>query len=126
MYPNALSNSRVPLNLIFQLWSTYLDSVYYSFVRLGRHCTQVVKAGFDVNRGLFTSTAEGGLAFPQPSAAHVAAAPALLHFLGLAFGKALYEGILLDTPLAPFFVARLQVQLFVLCISSLQSLLGLS
>ncbi|KAK9903317.1 hypothetical protein WJX75_002686 [Coccomyxa subellipsoidea] len=69
---------------------------------------EVVKAGFDVNRGLFTSTAEGGLAFPQPSAAHVAAAPALLHFLGLAFGKALYEGILLDTPLAPFFVARLQ------------------
>ncbi|EIE23025.1 hypothetical protein COCSUDRAFT_15978, partial [Coccomyxa subellipsoidea C-169] len=69
---------------------------------------EVVKAGFDVNRGLFTSTAEGGLAFPQPAAAHIASAPALLHFLGLVFGKALYEGILLDTPLAPFFVARLQ------------------
>ncbi|CAL8465528.1 g5064 [Coccomyxa elongata] len=69
---------------------------------------EVVKAGFDVNRGLFTATAEGGLAFPQPAAAHIASAPALLHFLGLAFGKALYEGILLDTPLAPFFVGRLQ------------------
>lgn len=68
-----------------------------------------MKAGFDANRGLFTSTVEGGLAFPQPAAAHVAAAPALLHFLGTVFGKALYESILLDTPLAPFFVARLQV-----------------
>ncbi len=76
---------------------------------------QVVKAGFDVNRGLFTSTAEGGLAFPQPAAAHIASAPALLHFLGLVFGKALYEGILLDTPLAPFFVARLQVFFCFLC-----------
>ena len=41
--------------------------------------------------GLFTSTAEGGLAFPQPSATAIEHGHALLHFLGLVFGKALYE-----------------------------------
>lgn len=71
---------------------------------------QVVKAGFNADYGLFTSTAESGLAFPQPAAQHIASGPALLHFLGLVFGKALYEGILLDTPLAPFFVARCALQ----------------
>jgi hypothetical protein len=52
---------------------------------------QVVKAGFNANYGLFTSTEEGGLAFPQPAAVHIESGHALLHFLGLIFGKALYE-----------------------------------
>lgn len=34
---------------------------------------------------------------------------ASLELLGLVLGKALYEGILVDMPLAPFFVSRLQV-----------------
>ena len=33
---------------------------------------------------------------------------AALETLGLILGRALYEGVLLDLPLAPFFVARLQ------------------
>ena len=70
---------------------------------------QVVKAGFNADYGLFTSTEQGGLAFPAPVSSQLgASAPALLRFLGAIFGKALYEGILLDTPLAPFFVAKLQ------------------
>ena len=69
---------------------------------------QVVKAGFNADYGLFTSTEHGGLAFPAPASTQLgASAPALLRFLGAIFGKALYEGILLDTPLAPFFVAKL-------------------
>ena len=71
----------------------------------------MVKAGFNADYGLFTSTEQGGLAFPQPVSSQLGgSAPALLHFLGAIFGKALYEGILLDTPLAPFFVAKLQGQ----------------
>ncbi len=70
---------------------------------------QVVKSGFNADYGLFTSTEHGGMAFPQPASSQLGeSAPALLRFLGAIFGKALYEGILLDTPLAPFFVAKLQ------------------
>ena len=75
------------------------------------HVMQVVKAGFNADYGLFTATEQGCLAFPAPaSAALGGAAPdlALLRLLGACFGKALYEGILLDNPLAPFFVAKLQ------------------
>ncbi|KAK9815844.1 hypothetical protein WJX72_010650 [[Myrmecia] bisecta] len=68
---------------------------------------EVVKAGFNADYGLFTATPDG-LAFPQPAANQIDNGYALLQFLGLVFGKALYEGILLDMPLAPFFVARLQ------------------
>ena len=58
------------------------------------HCiqAQVVKAGFNADYGLFASTAEGGLAFPRPGSGGAVESPhALLHFLGLVFGKALYE-----------------------------------
>lgn len=68
---------------------------------------QVVKAGFDANYGLFTSNPDG-LAYPQPKAGALPEGLPLLAMLGLVFGKALYEGILLDVTLAPFFVARLQ------------------
>ena len=32
----------------------------------------------------------------------------VLEFLGLILGKALYEGMLMDLPLAPFFITKLQ------------------
>lgn len=55
---------------------------------------------------------------PGPLTPHRAAAAerldgglAALETLGLALGRALYEGVLLDLPLAPFFVSRLQVSL---------------
>ncbi|KAL0028291.1 hypothetical protein WJX79_007793 [Trebouxia sp. C0005] len=68
---------------------------------------QAISTGFDANYGLFTSTSDG-LAYPQPAATKIPNGLGLLEFLGLVVGKALYEGILLDLPLAPFFVARLQ------------------
>ena len=68
---------------------------------------QTISTGFDANYGLFTSTSDG-LAYPQPAATKIPNGLGLLEFLGLVVGKALYEGILLDLPLAPFFVARLQ------------------
>lgn len=74
---------------------------------MAKWCLQVISTGFNADYGLFTSTADG-LAYPQPAATAVPNGLGLLEFLGLVMGKALYEGILLDVPLAPFFVARLQ------------------
>ena len=71
------------------------------------YITQAISTGFDANYGLFTSTPDG-FAYPQPAATKLPNGLGLLEFLGLVVGKALYEGILLDLPLAPFFVARLQ------------------
>ena len=70
-------------------------------------CLQAVSSGFNADYGLFTATTHG-LAYPQPAATTIPNGLGLLEFLGLVVGKALYEGILLDVPLAPFFVARLQ------------------
>ena len=64
-----------------------------------------MKAGFNSDYGLMTSTSEG-LAYPQPAASKLSQGHDLLEFLGLMLAKALYEGILLDWPLAPFFIAR--------------------
>ncbi|GIL94061.1 hypothetical protein Vretimale_394 [Volvox reticuliferus] len=68
---------------------------------------RVVSAGLDANYGLFTSTPDG-LIYPNPAAERLDGGLALLEFMGLMFGKALYEGILLPVPFAHFFVARLQ------------------
>ena len=68
---------------------------------------QAVQTGFDARLGLMASTPQG-LAYPQPKAGALPGGHALLQTLGLVLGKALYEGLLLDLPLAPFFVARLQ------------------
>ena len=50
-------------------------------------------------------------AYPEPKASALPQGHALLAMLGLVLGKALYEGFLIDVPLAPFFAARLQVRL---------------
>uniref|UniRef100_A0A061RFF5 HECT-type E3 ubiquitin transferase n=2 Tax=Tetraselmis sp. GSL018 TaxID=582737 RepID=A0A061RFF5_9CHLO len=68
---------------------------------------EVVRAGFNPDYGLFAAT-EGGEFFPGPQAARMDPGGGLLSFLGLMLGKAIYEGLLLDLPLAPFFVKRLQ------------------
>lgn len=70
-------------------------------------CLQAISSGFNADYGLFTATTHG-LAYPQPAATTIPNGLGLLEFLGLVVGKALYEGILLDVPVAPFFVARLQ------------------
>lgn len=68
----------------------------------------VVAAGFDPNRGLFSATPDGH-AYPNPLAERLDGGLAALETMGLVLGRALYEGVLLDCPLAPFFVSRLQV-----------------
>ena len=69
---------------------------------------QVVYTSFDLERGLMTASS-GGMAYPHPAAGALAGALPQLRMLGALLGKALVEGILLDVPLAHFFVTRLQV-----------------
>eukprot|EP00884_Botryococcus_braunii_P011773 jgi/Botrbrau1/20597/Bobra.113_1s0023.1 len=68
---------------------------------------EVIRDGFAAERGLMTATAEGRV-YPHPAAFRLGNNAALLELLGLLFGKAIYEGILVDAPFAPFFVAVLQ------------------
>ena len=63
------------------------------------------------DRGLFAQTPDGGALYPHPLALAQDSGAALLTFAGSILGKALYEGILLQAPLAPFFIARLQGRL---------------
>lgn len=68
--------------------------------------------GFDPKYGLF-STVEGptgGTLYPSPLAPAVDSGLAALRHMGVILGKALYEGILVDMALAPFFITRLQVR----------------
>lgn len=69
---------------------------------------EVVYASFDLERGLMAQT-EGGLGFPHAAAGTLGGALSQLRLLGLLLGKALLEGILLDVPLAHFFITFLQV-----------------
>jgi hypothetical protein len=64
----------------------------------------------DPDRGLFAADAAGGR-FPSPAAVSLPRGADLLSLAGLLAGRALREGVLLDAPLAPFFVARLQGRL---------------
>jgi len=71
---------------------------------------QVALAVTHPNRGLFARTREGFL-YPHPLALSMEMGRELLMLAGSVLGKALYQGILLQVPLAPFFVARLQGRL---------------
>ena len=67
---------------------------------------EVVKKAFDADRGLFVHTSSQRI---QPSPTSELADPnhvRLFEFVGRMLGKALYEGIVLDLPLADFFVAK--------------------
>ena len=69
---------------------------------------ELIREGFSPQTGLFCSGAEGTL-FPNP-AAHLRVgrdALPLFELLGAVLGKALYEGILVELPLAGFFLNRL-------------------
>jgi hypothetical protein len=67
----------------------------------------VLKAGFDPDFGLFSVTPDGTL-YPNPAAPlRVEHASALYEFLGAILAKTLYEGILVELPLASFFVSKL-------------------
>ena len=66
------------------------------------------KDAFDPQRGLFKATDDGKL-YPNP-ASHLAADAHLeyFEFLGMVLGKAVYDGILVELPLARFFVSKLK------------------
>jgi ubiquitin-protein ligase E3 C len=69
--------------------------------------SQLLKAAFDPNRGFFTLTRDQML-YPSPSAAHIHPdAAAHYYFIGRMLGKAMYENLLVELPLAPFFVSKL-------------------
>jgi ubiquitin-protein ligase E3 B len=68
--------------------------------------TELIRDIFDPRRGLFLSTPEG-LLYASPAASSAQEGRLLLRFAGLVVAKALYEGVLLELALAPFFVAAL-------------------
>lgn len=72
---------------------------------------RVTAALIQPERGLFTQSTTSSQLYPHPLAYSLEEGPALFALAGLILGKALYEGILLQAPLAPFFVARLQGRL---------------
>ncbi|KAF3334530.1 E3 ubiquitin-protein ligase UPL6-like isoform X1 [Carex littledalei] len=68
----------------------------------------IVQASFDVQYGLFKETSDH-LLYPNPGSGlihdqHLQ----YFHFLGSLLGKAMYEGILVDIPLATFFLSKLK------------------
>ncbi|CAD5111600.1 DgyrCDS895 [Dimorphilus gyrociliatus] len=68
---------------------------------------ELLKSAFDPNRGLFTSTPDG-LICPNPvSKSLFDDFTAHFFFVGRALGKALYEDMLVDLPIAHFFLAKI-------------------
>lgn len=70
---------------------------------------EVLKTAFDPNRGFFLLTGDNTL-YPNPQV-HLLFDNYIEHyyFIGRLVGKALYENILVDLPLAEFFLAKLLV-----------------
>lgn len=70
---------------------------------------EVLKTAFDPNRGFFLLTADNTL-YPNPNV-HLIDENFTKHyfFIGKLVGKAIYENILVDLPLAEFFLAKLLV-----------------
>ena len=69
--------------------------------------SQLLKSAFDPNRGFFTLTKDQML-YPNPSAdkIHGDSSPHY-YFIGRILGKALYENLLVELPLASFFLSKL-------------------
>ncbi|RZC38508.1 ubiquitin-protein ligase E3C [Asbolus verrucosus] len=70
---------------------------------------EVLKTAFDPNRGFFLLTADNTL-YPNPNV-HLIVDDFMEHyyFIGRLVGKAIFENILVDLPLAEFFLAKLLV-----------------
>ncbi|PNH10256.1 E3 ubiquitin-protein ligase [Tetrabaena socialis] len=67
---------------------------------------ELMRAGLSAEYGLFASNASHQL-YPNPAAMRVVEdAPRLLGFLGRMLGKAMYENVLLELPLAGFFLKK--------------------
>ena len=69
--------------------------------------SQLLKAAFDPNRGFFVLTRDQHL-YPNPTANQIHPnAGAHYFFIGRILGKALYENLLVELPLAAFFLSKL-------------------
>nr|CAH7736321.1 unnamed protein product [Callosobruchus chinensis] len=70
---------------------------------------EVLKTAFDPNRGFFLMTADNML-YPNPNV-HLIVENFMehFHFVGRLVGKAIFENILVDLPLAEFFLVKLLV-----------------
>ncbi|XP_050309699.1 ubiquitin-protein ligase E3C isoform X2 [Anthonomus grandis grandis] len=70
---------------------------------------EVLKTAFDPNRGFFLMTADNTL-YPNPNVHLIVENFAEhYHFIGKLVGKAIFENILVDLPIAEFFLAKLLV-----------------
>jgi len=69
----------------------------------------VADAGFDPTAGFFLTTQDGeGYLYPNPLVSRLDGGIETMQLLGIILGKALYDGILLNAPLAPMFAAALR------------------
>lgn len=69
--------------------------------------SELIKTAFDPNRGLFMTTTENKL-YPNPAVGRfVEHYQRHYYFIGRVLGKALYENLLVDLPLADFFLTKL-------------------
>ncbi|EGD77196.1 ubiquitin-protein ligase E3B [Salpingoeca rosetta] len=65
---------------------------------------QTLKAGFDPEFGLFTATPEGNnTLYPSPTSSVHENHLQLFEYLGRMVGKMIYDGMVVELPLAPFF-----------------------
>lgn len=64
---------------------------------------EVIKEAFDPSLGLFKTTSENHL-YPSPTSSVQPEFRNLFDFVGRMFGKAMYEGIVLEIPFAQFFL----------------------
>ena len=69
--------------------------------------TELLKTAFDPNRGFFRLTKDQQL-YPNPSVEHIEKdyVPHY-YFIGRMVGKAIYENLLVELPLAAFFLSKL-------------------
>lgn len=69
--------------------------------------SEILKTAFDPNRGFFRLTFDG-LLYPNPAVQLLVQNHAMhYYFIGRLLGKAIYENMLTELPLAPFFLAKL-------------------
>jgi len=101
--PNLKKMVRIQLISALGLEETGIDGggVFREFL------SETLKTAFDPNRGFF-KVSNDGLLYPNPSI-HLLVDNSDRHyyFIGRLLGKAIYENMLAELPLAPFFLAKL-------------------
>lgn len=101
--PNLKAMIRIKLFSALNMEETGVDGggVFREFI------TEIIKTAFDPNLGFFSLT-KNGLLYPNPAVEAIEPhSNRHYYFIGRLLGKALYENILTDLPLAPFFLEKL-------------------